>query len=406
MRPASGLPPRFDAFDPVVRENPYPVYAKLREAGPVCRGGAGHWVVPRYDDVAALLRDNRLSKHLPAEYYQASAGTGPAASFLHRINLGRRNRAIARIMARVFGSGFISADRIAEIAGQLLDSALDRGTFDAVTDLGFPLPGMVMCQILGVPAGDRDQVWRRAAALAGALGNTILLSPSDRAAADDAVQWLRGYLGDLVADRRNGAGQDLLSRMLAAEDAGSRLTIDEIIDNAIVVFHAGFETTSGMISNGCAALLRNPGELARLRADRSLIPTAVDEFLRYDAPIQVTMRLAEEPIAIGDRVIRKGRVIILLLGSANHDEAKFSRPEQLDVGRDPNPHLSFGGGIYYCLASALAKAQGEAAFRLLLERCAELQVAGQPVRSPRFNFRSYASVPVTAEPAAWHPAGR
>ena len=171
------------------------------------------------------------------------------------------------------------------------------------------------------------------------------------------------------------------------------------MDNAVFLFFAGFETTSNLIAAGCAALLEHPGELRRLRADASLVPTAVEEFLRYDAPIQSVARLVLEPIDVGGQTIRRNRVVVLLLGSANHDERQFDDSERLNVGRKPNPHVTFGGGIHHCLGATLGRLEAVTLFERLLKRFAVLEPAGPVVRRPSGGLRSYASVPVVAKSA-------
>jgi cytochrome P450 len=212
------------------------------------------------------------------------------------------------------------------------------------------------------------------------------------------VAWLRAYIAGLLAERRAALGDDLLSQMITAEVAeepGARLSGEEIVDNVIFLFFAGFETTTNLIATSVAALLRHPAELARLRQDPGLLPTAVDEFLRYDAPIQATARLVKEPVQVGGRTVRPGRVLVLLLGSANHDERRFPDPERLDVGRTPNAHLSFGGGAHHCLGAGLARIEGQAALGWLLRNAPVLEAAGDVVRRPSVTFRSYRSVPVS-----------
>jgi cytochrome P450 len=289
------------------------------------------------------------------------------------------------------------SNRIGELVDELLAPALDHGYFDAVVDMAFPLPVLVVCELIGIPDVDRDRVRPWATDLTKAFA--VFLPEQERAVADQAVVWLRDYVGGLLDERHKVLGLDLLSRMIAAEEGEHALTRDEIVDNIVFLFFAGFETTMNLIATGCAELLRHPEELARLQADRSLLPTAVEEFLRYDAPIQNTARLALEPIEIGGRTIKKGRVIHLLLGSANRDERQFVQPERIDVGREPNPHLSFGGGIHHCLGASLARVEATTVFARLLQRFAVLEPAGAVVRRPSPTFRSYTSIPVRAKPA-------
>ena len=394
---APGLPPKFDPFAADVRDDPYPTYERLRRSGGLCRGGPGQWVVTRYDDVAALLADRRLGNEFPVEYHTMSVGDGPASQFLRRILLHQdrpQHTRLRMLMARAFTPAAVARlrDHIDEIVGALLADSRASGRLEVVTGLAFPLPVMVICELIGVPVSDRDDVRPRAFDLGRAFATSV--TAQDRRAADDAVTWMRGYIGDILRQRRRTPGDDLLSAMLAAEEGGDRLTHEEIVDNAVFLFFAGFETTTSLIATGCAALLDHPDQFARLRADPAMVPAAVEEFLRYDAPVQFTARLATQPVEVAGRTIKAGRVLVLMLGSANHDEAQFCDPDGLDVGRDPNPHLSFGGGIHYCMGAALARIEGAAVFDRLVRRCARFETAGPPVRSVGASFRSYASVPV------------
>jgi cytochrome P450 len=398
---APGLPPRFDPFAPDVRDDPYPAYERLRQAGGPCRGGPGQWVVPGYDDVAALLADRRLGNEFPPEYHSMSVGDGPAGAFLRRILLHQdrpRHTRLRRLLARAFTPAAVARlrDHIDELVTGLLATARASGRLEVVNELAFPLPVMVICELIGVPAGDRDEVRPRAFDLGRAFATSV--TADGRRAADEAVTWMRGYIGGVLARRAKAPGDDLLSLMLTAEDSGDRLTHEEIVDNAVFLFFAGFETTSSLLANGCAALLDHPSQLARLRAEPGLVPAAVEEFLRYDAPIQSRLRLVREPIELGQRTLRPGRMVLLLIGSANRDGHRFADPDRLDVSRDPNPHLSFGGGIHYCLGASLARLEARVAFGRLLGDFSGFEPDGRPARQPESAFRTYARVPVAVTP--------
>ncbi|MFI5834168.1 cytochrome P450 [Micromonospora sp. NPDC051300] len=392
------MPPRFDARDPAVVADPYPTYAALRAAGPLCRMGPGSWGVTRYADVARLVRDPRLGSEFPPDYHRMSAGDGPAGSFFGSIILYRdppEHGRLRRLMARAFTPALVRRlrPRIAAMVTELLDPAERAGRFDAVSDLAFPLPVMVVCALMGIPPADHEKIRPYALDLSKAFA--AIVPDSDRPAADRAVEWLRGYLGEILDRRRAEPGDDLLSRMLAAtDDDGAVLAADEIVDNAVFAFFAGFETTTNLLATGVAALLEHPDQQALLRADPALVPRAVEEFLRYDGPIQGVARLAREDVVVGDRTIRAGRVLILLLGSANRDPERFPDPDRLDVTREENPHLSFGGGIHHCLGGHLARVEAQVAFETLLRRFPTLTADGPARRQTDGTLRSYASVPV------------
>jgi cytochrome P450 len=347
------------------------------------------------------MTDSRLSGSFSGDHHELTIGGGPASGFFQRIVLNQDPPAHTRVR-RLMGGAFTPTlareltPRITRIVNDLLDPALRAGRFDAVRDLGYPLPLRVLGALVGIPDGDLAEVGARAMEVAKAFA--AVLGPEDRATAHASVEWLYGYIGRLLAARRAAPGDDLLSRLLAAGENGDRLSEQEIVENVIFTLFAGFETTMSTIATGCKALLDQPDQLARLRADPALIPTAVEEFLRFDAPIQVKLRIVVRPIPFAGRVLRPGRVVVLLLGSANHDERQYADPGRVDVGRQPNHHQSFGGGHHRCIGAALARAEAVAAFDGIVRRFAKLEPAGPAVRQPRPGFRAYDAVPVTAVP--------
>jgi cytochrome P450 len=393
------LAPRFDPLDPAVLDDPYPAYAELRSAGRVCRSGPGQWAVTRYADVSALLRDPRLGHHFPDAYYKFLLGDGEASSFFRRIIMDRDppdHTRLRHLMNQSFAPTLIRrlTDHIDELVETLLDRAADRGRFDAVADIAVPLPFLVICELLGVPRDNRDEVWPHVSRLSQAFDTHT--PAAERPAIDRAVVWLREYFGVQLEERRGRSGDDFVSHMAAAITGPLAVDRDEIIDNAVFLFFAGFETTTNLIANGCAALLQHPRVWAQLRAAPSLAASAVEEFLRYDAPVQNVSRLVLQPVPIGERTINKDRVLVLLIGSANHDERQFAAPSQLDITRSPNPHLSFAGGIHYCLGATLARLEATAVFSRLARRFRTFEPGGELVRRPSAGLRAYARVPVAA----------
>jgi len=394
---------RFSLTDPAMLHDPYPIYRELRDLGPVCRGGPAQYVVTRYGEVSGLLRDPRLSREFPGDYQAVSVGEGPANDFLQRIIIDRdpaEHTRLRRLITRALSPALVRtlAGPVAALVGQVLERARDERRFDAVTDLAVPVPVTMMSELFGIPAADRALLGDWSVALSKAFA--IFIPQAERRAAHDAVVRLRDYMRGLLAERRRTPGPDLLSRMLAAGGDEDRLTDEEIVDNALFVYYAGFETTTNLIATGSAALCAFPDQQARLRTDRSLMPTAIEEFLRWDAPIHSTTRLVLELLDVGGRRIRPGRVLVLLLASANHDERKFAYPDRLDVGRKPNPHLSFGGGVHHCLGASLARMESAAVFGRLLELYAAIEPAGEPVWRPsgggfRFPYCAYESIPVS-----------
>ena len=395
----AGLPPRYDALAPEVVLDPYPTYRRLREAGPLCRVGPGSWGVTRHADVSALMRDPRLSHDFPEEYLDLSINSGPSADMMRRV-LTRYEPPEHTRLRKLIGGAFsptlvrrLSAE-LPPIVDGLLDAALERGEFDAVTDFALPLTVSVIATFIGLPVRDVSEI-PRATEFGRAAAPFMMVEEGGASAIDDAVTGLRELISARLDVPDRAVGDDLISRMVAARDGGDRLTRQEIVDNAVLTFFAGFETSLCLIGTGCAALLEHHDQLALLRADRSLIPRAIEEFLRFEAPIQGSPRVAIDNVEVGGRTIRKGRIVLLMLGSANRDETVFADPDRLDVTRNPNPHVAFGGGPHFCLGSSLSRAEAAVVFDRLLARCGRMEAAGEAVREPSSSFRSWASVPVS-----------
>lgn len=394
--------PRFEAVAATLLDDPYPTYATFREAGPVIRAGPAQWVVTRYAEVAALLRDPRVGEEFPEAYNRAAKGHGPIASFFRRIIVNRDppyHTNLRRLMAAAFTPRLVAelGPRIATLADELLAPVAERGRMDVVPDLAYPLPVRVACELIGVRPGDWATVKPWVDDLARAF--TGIVPEADRGTADAALERMRAYMVDLYEERRRRPASDLVSGMAAALAAGHPLSRDEVVDNLVFLLFAAYETTVQLISTGLVLLLRHPRDLERLRADPSLLPGAVEEFLRYDSPVHSVVRLVNEPVEVGGSTIRAGRVVHLFLASANHDERQFERPEEFDILRSPNPHLSFGGGLHYCMGSALARLQAAVAIERVLRRFALIEPAGEPVQKNNRTFRSYASIPVAVGPA-------
>lgn len=412
------LPPKFDVFDPALLDDPYPTYARLREAGILCRAGPATWAVTRHAEISALLRDHRLGHGVPAgldrrpallgatpypdvmsRVRDVAAPNGELPSLVSALDPPEHTR-IRGLLTRALNPAVVRrlTTVIAEAADELMDALLDRRQGDVVDDFALPLQTRVACDLLGVPGPDRREV----AAKAAALGRAIILIPfvtPERGNGEKEARWLRDYVANLVRERRVRRGTDLISSMIAVRHGAAELREHEIIENAVFLFFAGFETTIHLIASGLVELARRPHQWARLVDDRSLIPTAVEEILRFDAPLQWISRVTVEPVELGGRVLRPGRFVLMLLASGNRDARRFSNPDDLDVGRHPNPHLSFGGGAHHCLGVLLARAHGAVVFDRLVSRCAAIELLAEPVRRHHPNVRSYARVPLAVRPA-------
>jgi cytochrome P450 len=256
----------------------------------------------------------------------------------------------------------------------------------------------VIAKILDLPIRDFEQLKTWSDALAWTV--EISFSRSRKEAANEAVIGLESYLRQRIAERRSSPGDDLLGQLIAVEEAGERLSETELIANLVQIFVAGHETTTNLIGNGMLALLRHPDQLAQLRADLSLLPSAVEEFLRYDSPANILFRVAREDIEVGGKQIEANQLVLNMLGAANHDPAVFDQPEELDITRQPNPQLSFGGGIHYCPGAPLARMEAQIAFECLLKRWSAMTVDESGLEWRSFiNLRGLEHLPINVSHA-------
>jgi cytochrome P450 len=388
LAPAIGL---FNPYLAANRRDPYPAYARLRERGGVYRAPIGLYVASRYADVAALLRDGRFTAN------RSSVGVFRLLRWANRrapdfvnlvdrslINLdGDDHARIRALVNKAFTPRRVAAlrGRIEELVDELLTAAALRSDFELVRDLAHPLPVIVIAELLGVPSGDRDafRAWSKGVAqLVDPLNGQRGLGE-----ARDAATALAGYFRTMLARRRAEPRDDLLSAMISAEQDGRVLGEGDLLALCTLLLAAGHETTTNLIGNAVVALLRFPGQCERLRAEPALLPGAVDEFLRFDSPVQFTDRVATEDVELGGARIPRGRPIVALIGAANHDSAQFAAPELLDVGRADNRHLAFGAGPHFCLGAPLARLEAELAVGGLLRRFPALRgdVSAVPMRA-------------------------
>jgi cytochrome P450 len=267
-----------------------------------------------------------------------------------------------------------TVERMRPHIGQITDDLLDTwdGELDVISSLAFPLPVTVIGEMLGVPASDRRDF--QPIVQAAVKGLEFSMTDEEFDAAMAALDRLNEYFAGLVAERRKSPQDDLLSSLIAARDEGDRLTEDEIVSTSILLFAAGFETTTNLIGNGLYALLSHPGELRRLRDDPGLMKPAVEEILRWDSPVQIDGRTAFEDVVVAGHEVPEGSTVVTLLGAANHDPTHYTEPGRFDVGRDEGPPMSFASGIHYCLGAALARLEGQVVFGRVLERFPTLEL--------------------------------
>jgi cytochrome P450 len=377
----------YNPLDPEVHADPYPHYRRLREEDPVHRSLLDFWVISRYADVSALLRDPRLGHELE--------GSMDGASMLFRDPPAHTR--LRSLVSRAFTPRMLERfrARIRTIVGESVDRARQTGRMDVIADLAFPLPATVISEMLGLPVEDHAQCRRWAGALTRTLDPVV--SQEDANEIASASLEFNTYLSEQVAERRKRPADDLLTALIAAEQAGDRLSSFELLSTVSLLFVAGHETTTNLIGNGFLALLRNPDQLRRLRDDPGLIRTAIEELLRYDSPVQFLIRTVKEPVTVGGRRLERGDPALLLVAAANRDPAVFGDPDVLDVGRPDARHLSFGGGIHFCLGSALARMEGQIAIGALV--CLFEDFAFEPGAlrwREHINLRGLESLPVEA----------
>jgi pimeloyl-[acyl-carrier protein] synthase len=370
----------FNPFLPEFHADPYPFYRRLREQDPVHQAPMGFWVLTRYDDCVAVLRDARFGREEFQQMLTAVYG-GEEADRLPRSMLFRDppdHTRLRALVSKAFTPRVIEQmrDHIQSIVDRLIGRALAQGGMDVIEDLAYPLPVTVICEMLGVPVGDHASIRGWSADIARSLDAIGL--PSDQAIVDRgrvARRTLADYFRALVPERRARPRADLLSGLLAAEEQGDTLSEPEVIAMCLLLFIAGHETTVNLIGNGTLALLRHPDQLARIQSDPGLVANAIEELLRYDSPVQRTARITTAEVELAGHRLDKGTMVVTALGAANRDPAQFPEPDRLDLTRRDVRHISFGFGIHFCLGAPLARVEGQLALGTLLRRAPGLTLA-------------------------------
>ncbi len=392
----------FDPGEPEFLADPYPAFAALRERGPVhWHPGLGLAVAVSHAACSEVLRDRAAGRiwqdKTPVEAF-------PAFNLLHRNSLLEneppRHTRLRRLISAAFGRGHtarlqpwvraVADDLVARLA-----AAIDaEGSADLMTHLAGPLPVEVIAELLGVPAADRPRLrpWSNAIVKMYEYG----LPPEGAAAAERAAGEFVDYLRALAKVRAAAPGDDLISDLVSVRDGTDRLSDDELVGTAVLLLMAGHEATVNVLGNGVQALLRHRDQWRRLVASPALLPTAVEELIRYDAPLQLFERTATAATSIAGYELAPGDRIAALLGAAARDPAVFEEPDTFDVGRSPNPHLGFGAGIHYCVGAPLARVEIAAALAALVDRLPGLRLAGEPRRRDEFVIRGLRTLPVTA----------
>lgn len=386
---------RLNPFLPEIIADPYPVYSHYRETDPVHWGIAanrqlsGAWYLFRYQDVMQVLEDRRFGREghkvrddvetapVPKAYKGFSSMVSNWMVFRDPPNHTR----LRLLVNQAFSPKTLENIRpaIIDIADSLLDRVWDWVEMDLIDDFAFPLPVMVIAALLGVDPEDRSLFREWALALQHASASRLTPSVEIYEQAEAATQSFIAYFKDAIAKRHTEPRQDLITALAKARYEGDKLNDEEILATCIHLLTAGHETTINLIAKGLLALLRNPEQIELLRSHPEFIPEAVEELIRYDSPVQMLSRWAYEDVEIGGKLIRRGDSVGLMLGSANRDPRRFEHPDLLDFQRQDNKHCGFGGGIHFCLGSALARAEAQISLNILINRIPKLHLIDETV---------------------------
>ena len=384
-------------------QDPYPTYAKLRGRDPVHRSRLmDAWVFSRFADADAILRDHRHFSSDPRKRVASGRRASlpnveePSMLFLDPPDHTR----LRALVNKAFTPRAVAAlePHIRELMTTLLDAVDDPSAFDLMEAVAKPLPVIVIAEMLGIPPEDRAQfaVWsdQRARILEPTL------SPDERETADAAMRALDDYLAPIISERKADPRDDIISALAQAEEEGDKLTEREVLIMLRLLLVAGNETTTNLIGNGVLALLRHPDQLAALRDDPGLIPSAVEELLRFDSPVQVDMRSVLDDCDVNGFPLRRGDSVVMLLGAANRDPDRFQAPDRLDVRRGDQNHLAFGRGIHHCLGAPLARLEGRVVLEALIERFGSMRlIEDRPAFRSSVVLRGLLALPVAAAPA-------
>jgi cytochrome P450 len=397
------------AWNPLARsyrDDPYPAYRQLHEKDPVHRTMLlKGWLLTRYDDVSNALRDNRfLADDRKQPTFEKNQQQAIKKGIFTEEEAARRGQTMLRtdppdhtrlrgLVSKAFTPRAIESlrPRVEQIVSELLDE-VRNGEMDVIRDLAYPLPVTVIAEMLGLPVEDREQFkhWSDEAILSIGIGDD-----NDMRRAMAAQREMHEYFAALAEERRREPREDLLSGLVAAEDAGDKLTADELFSTIMLLLVAGNETTTNLIGNGLLALLRNREQWELLKSQPELLENAIEELLRYDSPVQNTSRFAMEELEIEGRTIKPFEQIGLILGAANRDPERYADPDTLDITREKIEPLSFGNGIHFCLGAPLARMEGAIAFRALIERYPNMRLAtDKPEWGDNIILRGLKSLPV------------
>ena len=398
----------FNPFDPAVRADPYPLYRRMREEEPTHRSPLGFYVFTRYDDCLTVLRHPQMSsdqRHAAGaiEFLEQQ----PAARKMAEAMEGKRpfllldppdHTRLRGLVSKAFTPRTVEGlrPRIQQVVDELIDDVQPKGAMEVVEDLAYPLPVIIICEMLGVPPSDHERFKDWSRDLARGLDPDFVQPMDSLEHRFETVLAFHEYFRELIARRRSDPGDDVLTALVHAEEQGDTLTEDEVLGTCTLLLVAGHETTVNLIGNGVLALLRHRDQLEKLWADRALIKGAVEEILRYDPPVQFDGRVAMADIEVGGVTVAQGEQPILILAAANRDPLQFDAPEVFDITRADNRHLSFGHGLHFCLGAPLARLEGQLALGTLVGRLPLMELAtDEPVYKENLILRGLAELPIT-----------
>ncbi len=384
-----------DLSGPDFVADPYPTLARLRSAGPLVAHGDGRWLATTHDAVSQVLRHRDLgriwSDHEPVDEMEPF-------NTLHRNQMmeceDQRHRRLRTLVSKAFGRGHVERmrPRIESLAAGMVADLGD--SFDVLADYAEPMPVYVIADLLGVPRTDHAALRAWSQAIVHMYEPDV--DAATRAAAVSASQQFGDYVRDVVEHRRDHPGDDLITDLIAAREGGATLSDDELVASVVLLLNAGHEASVNTFGNGLHALLSAPDQLARITSGEVPVDVALEELLRFDAPLQMFERTATADVEIAGTPVRSGEVIWCLMGSANRDDAVFEHADRLDVGRDPNPHVGFGMGRHFCLGAPLARLELSISLAALLDRFPRLELVGTAPRRPTWVLRGFDSIQVRA----------
>jgi cytochrome P450 len=384
-----------DLRHPEFVADPYPVLAELRKAGPlVWHEPSDRWLATTHDAVTRVLRDRAFGR-LWTDWEPADEMAPFNALHRHQMmeSEDQTHVRLRRLVAGAFGRGHV--ERMRPRIEELVDAMLDQldGTVDILAEYAEPLPVYVICDLLGVPRADHVQLREWSQAIVHMYEQDVDQTVRDEAvaAATDFAEYVRG----VIAERRADPGEDLISDLLAERDGAAGLSDEELVASVVLLLNAGHEASVNVFGNGIHALLTHSDQLERVTSGVVPLPVALEELIRFDAPLQLFERTATADVEVAGVSVKRGQKVACLMGSANRDEMIFAGADAIDVGRDPNPHVGFGMGLHFCLGAPLARLELEITFRRLLERWPDLELASPAPRRPTWVLRGFERIEVT-----------